>query len=149
MKPFENYKIERVGDARLEERIRQAYARKVSLEEYIRELTSEGEGGVGETYEELYNADEDFYMLLELRELRERRGAKNDNSADLKGKIKKHILAIREDVKNAGLDTSYISMASFEQDRGGKYKDAAYITNDLNTKNPFLIHYDFTEEVEE
>ena len=142
MRPFENYKIERVGDARLEERIRQAYARRVALEEYIRELTSEGEGGVGKAYEELYDADEDFYMLLELRE---RRGTEGDKTADLREKIKKHILAIREDVKKTGLDTSYISIAYFDNEEDDV---RAYCINSVEAEpeKRFQIFYDLTEE---
>lgn len=70
---------------------------------------------------------------------------------ELREKIKGHILAIREDVKNAGFDASYISMASFE-DENGRYgkRNSAYIVNEHNvdSKKQFEIFYDFTEEEE-
>lgn len=145
MKAFENYRIEKVGDERLEERIRQAYIRKTSLEDYIQELTSEGEGGVGRAYEELNEASEEFYMLLELRE---RRGTEDDKPADIREKIKKHILAIREDMKNAGFDTNYISMASFEDFENGNERDSAFIYNDIEAKKSLHLFFNFTEEEE-
>lgn len=145
MKAFENYRIEKVGDERLEERIRQAYIRKTSLEDYIQELTSEGEGGVGKEYERHCNATEDFYLLLELRE-RRAEDDKPADIADIREKIKKHILAIREDLKKAGFDTRYISMASFEEPENEK--NSAFINNSLfaDPTAQFECFYNFTEE---
>ena len=62
-----------------------------------------------------------------------------NNLQKLRKKIEGHILAIREYVKNAGLDASYISMASFEDE---KRNWAHLMTHDKN----FILCYNFEEE---
>ena len=61
------------------------------------------------------------------------------NLNELREKIKGHILAIREDVKNAGFDASYISMASFEDET----RNSAHLTTN---EEEFFLYYDFEEE---
>lgn len=72
------------------------------------------------------------------------------NLQELREKIKGHILAIREDVKNAGFDASYITMAMFEDSENGRNRNSAFIFNDKNVKyeKQFDFYYNFTEEEE-
>lgn len=69
------------------------------------------------------------------------------NLQELREKIKGHILAIREDVKNAGFDTSYISTAYFENEEDGV---RAYSINSLDAEpeKRYQVFYNFTEEEE-
>lgn len=65
---------------------------------------------------------------------------------ELREKIKGHILAIREDMKNAGFDTNYISMASFEDFENGKERNSAFIYNDIEAKKSLHLFFNFMEE---
>ena len=67
------------------------------------------------------------------------------NLQELRERIKGHILAIREDVKNAGFDTSYISIAYFDNEEDDV---RAYCINSVEDepKKRFQIFYDLTEE---
>lgn len=71
-------------------------------------------------------------------------GGKNmdTNLQELREKIKGHILAIREDVKNAGFDTDYFSIASFEDEES----NSAHINNSPSAKKRLVLFYNFTEE---
>ena len=59
---------------------------------------------------------------------------------ELREKIKGNILAIREDIKNAGFDTSYIEILLFEEPVSIK----AYFTNGVQVKSEDRLDFVYT-----
>lgn len=63
---FDNWRILKISDLRLEELLNKTYRAKNALFDLISEIRAEGEGGASKDEEQFYLFDDLFHALLEL-----------------------------------------------------------------------------------